>query len=111
VYQRKKSKVLVEMGTANRDASQITVRNRNKALASYYSSWESATMKTGGTNVIMSLKAPAVNSAELIAQENSGCVACLIEKNNMTGATPDPNQPLYPTNGSRGGASSTTSTS
>lgn len=97
------------MGTANRDASQITVRNRNKALASYYSSWESATMKTGGANVVMSLKAPGINSAEIIAQQNSGCVACLIEKNNMTGETPDPNQPLYPTNGSRGGASSTTS--
>lgn len=97
------------MGTANRDASQITVRNRNKALASYYSSWESATMKTGGTNVVMSLKAPGINSAEIIAQQNSGCVACLIEKNNMTGGTPDPNQPLYPNNPSRGGASSTTS--
>jgi hypothetical protein len=55
------------MGTSNRDASQVTVKNRNKAENSYYNDWKNATMTTGGAPGNMALKAPANTSAEVLA--------------------------------------------
>lgn len=98
------------MGTANRDASQITMRNRNKALNSYYDAWKSATVNSSAPT--QGLKAPAGTSAEVVAQVQAGCVACTIYTNTRVSASnPDPNQTLYPSNLSRGGASSTTNQS
>ena len=98
------------MGTTNRDASQITVRNRNKALNAYYEAWKTANV-TGGSVPNGTLKAPAATSAEVVAQIKAGCVACTILTNAGLATNPDPNQVLYPSNVSRGGAQSQTATS
>jgi hypothetical protein len=97
MYPCKKSKVLGRtMGTSNRDASQVTVKNRNKAENSYYNDWKNATMTTGGAPGNMALKAPANTSAEVLSEIKLGCTACVAENGN------DPNQPRYPFNPSSG---------
>jgi hypothetical protein len=97
------------MGLTNRDASQITVKNRNKALNAYYDAWKTANVTGSATNSTM--KAPASTSAEVVAQIKAGCVACTILANAGLAVNPDPNQVLYPANPSAGGASSLTGTS
>lgn len=81
------------MGTANRDASQITKRNRNKAENSYYSQWQSAT-----NNGNSATTRPTGAGAAVVAEVKLGCTAC-VEDNSA-----DPNQPRYPVNRSSGGA-------
>jgi hypothetical protein len=95
------------MGTANRDASQITLRNRNRALNAYYQGWTAATVNGSGN---AALKAPAATGAEVVEQIKAGCVACTIYNNSLVTPNPDPNQVLYPSKVSRGGATSATST-
>lgn len=97
------------MGVTNRDASLITQRNRNRALNAYYEAWK-ATNVTGSTPN-SALKAPAATGAEVVAQIQAGCVSCTILTNAAAATNPDPNQVLYPSNPSRGGAQSQTATS
>ena len=81
------------MGTANRDASQITKRNRNKAENSYYNQWQSAT-----NNGIAATTRPTGAGAAVVTEVKLGCRAC-VEDNGA-----DVNQPRYPVNRSSGGA-------
>lgn len=83
------------MGTANRDASQITKRNRNKAENSYYNQWKDATMISGANQAVTR---PTGAGAEVVMEIKQGCTACYSENND------DPNQPRYPLNRSSGGA-------
>jgi len=84
------------MGTANRDASQITVRNRNKAVNSYYQEWKNATVTPTGA-VSQAATRPTGAGAQVIAQIGLGCTACYA----ATGV--DSNQAVYPPNRSSGG--------
>jgi hypothetical protein len=86
------------MGTANRDASQITVRNRNKAENSYYEAWKSATVTASGP-VNMAVTRPTGAGAAVVAEIKLGCSACYVDN-----TTTDPNQTRYPPNYSSGGA-------
>ncbi len=92
------------MNVAVRDASLVTVRNRNKALNSYYQGWAAATVNSSNANP--ALKAPAATSAEVVGQIKLGCVACTIYNNSLLTPNPDPNQVLYPFNPSACGAAS-----
>lgn len=84
------------MGTANRDASQITVRNRNKALNSYYEGWKSATVTASGS-VNAAVTRPTGAGAGVVSEIKLGCTACYVDNN-----TTDPNQTRYPPNYSTG---------
>jgi len=93
------------MGTANRDASQVTKRNRNKAENSYYQGW-SAAVNSATPN--STLKAPASSGAEVLLEIRQGCTDCTIYSNYLAIPNPDPNTTLYPSNPSRGGPSGIT---
>jgi hypothetical protein len=86
------------MGTSNRDASQVTVRNRNKAANSYYNDWKSATMTPANGISNAAATSPAGAGAAVISEIKLGCMACN-EYNNTT----DPNQqiPSNPSTSSR----------
>ncbi len=96
--------------TSNRDVSQITKRNRNKAEYSYYTQWQSTTMNT--SNALSGVIPPAVTSGQVVAQIKLGCVACYQDQNTYpaltqaqavaSGTVWDPNQPRYPFNPSTG---------
>jgi hypothetical protein len=89
------------MGTANRDASQVTVKNRGKAVNAYYNDWKSATVNNnGGGNKAISMFAAA--GAEVIQQQRAGCEACNAVTNELNGS-PDANVSVYPPNRSSGG--------
>jgi hypothetical protein len=81
------------MGTANRDASQVTVRNRNKAANSYYNDWKSATMTPANGISNAAATSPAGAGAAVISEIKLGCMAC-----NEENTTTDPNQQRYPFN-------------
>ena len=86
------------MGTSNRDASQVTVRNRNKAENSYYNDWKSATMTPTNGVSNAAVTGPAGAGAAVLSEIKLGCMACN-EYNNTT----DPNQqiPSNPSTSSR----------
>jgi len=83
----------------NRDASQITTRNRNLALFSYASAFRTA-VTTANPNP--ALIAPAVTSAEVVSQIGLGNTACILYNNSLSNVNPDPNTQLYPFNPSSG---------
>jgi hypothetical protein len=88
----KKSKDELDMGTSNRDASQVTVRNRNKAENSYYNDWKTATMTPANGISNPAATSPAGAGAAVISEIKLGCMACNAEN------TTDPNQTRYPFN-------------
>ena len=95
-----------------RDASLVTVRNRNKALNSYYQSWKAATVSAAAP--VQSLKAPAITGAEVLTEAKLGCSACYAYQNQLNkdaGEPYDSNITVYPFNPSAGGASGLTGTS
>jgi hypothetical protein len=63
------------MNVAVRDASLVTVRNRNKALSSYNVQFQNATMLSSNPNHTL-IAGPAGNSAEVLTQVKLGCIAC-----------------------------------
>jgi hypothetical protein len=89
------------MGTSNRDASQVTVKNRNKSESAYYNDWASKTMlATSAGAVNYAATKPTGAGAEVVAEIRLGCTACTdIAKNGS-----DPNTAVYPFNPSSGGA-------
>jgi hypothetical protein len=96
------------MGTANRDASQVTKRNRNKAENSYYQGWKAATVNGSGNSA---LTAPGASGAESLLEARDGCYVCTVY-NNSSSANPDPNMlSLNPPNRSAGGAGGLTGNS
>ena len=99
------------MPTAVRDASLVTIKNRNIALNNYYNDWKTNTMSA--TRPSQALVAPGITSAETLTQAKDGCVQCTVLSNialNATNGSADRN--LLPlANDSRGGASSSTTTS
>jgi len=97
----KKSEILTDMGTANRDASQITKRNRGVALYAYSLGFQSG---TNTVNPSAALTAPAVTSAEVLGQIYVGGSAATAYNNSLLTPNPDPNRPYYPFNPSSGGA-------
>ena len=80
------------MGVANRDASQLTLKKRNKTQNAYSNDFKAAVL-TGNA----ALTPPARTSAEVVSEIKLGCTACYIENN-----TTDPNQQRYPPNFSSG---------
>lgn len=80
------------MGVANRDASQLTLKKRNKTQNAYSNDFKAAVL-TGNS----ALTSPARTSAEVVSEIKLGCTACYIENN-----TTDPNQVRYPPNFSSG---------
>lgn len=90
------------MGTANRDASQVTVKNRNKALSSYKEQWKNETVNSSAPKV--GITGPATTGAETVTQIRLGCEACTVYTNSLTTPNPDPNTTVYPFNPSSGGA-------
>jgi hypothetical protein len=92
-----------------RDASLVTVRNRNKALNSYYNSWKVATDAS-----VVGVTPPAKTGAEVLTEAKLGCTTCYIEQNERNkdaGEPYDANVSRYPFNPSAGGASGLTGTS
>lgn len=87
------------MGTGNRDASQVTVRNRNKAENSYYQDWKNVTVTPVGA-VSQAATRPTGAGAAVVAEIGLGCTACYAARD------VDVNQPLYPFNPSSRGAGS-----
>ena len=88
-----------------RDASLVTVKNRNKALNAYYNDWKNNTVNSTTPN--LALNAPAATSQEVIPEIRQGCEACNAvanETNKVLGLTYDTNVALYPPNRSTGGA-------
>jgi hypothetical protein len=81
------------MGVANRDASQLTLKKRNKAHNAYSNNFKAAVL-TGNA----ALTPPAGTSAQVVSEIKLGCTACYIENNNDA----DPNQQRYPRNFSSG---------
>jgi hypothetical protein len=99
------------MPCAIRDASMVTLKNRNKALNAYYNDWKAATVTATGATVSQAVTPPAATSAEVIAEIREGCAACYAVSNNQNkvlGLTYDTNISLYPDNRSAGGASGLT---
>lgn len=104
------------MPTTVRDASLVTIRNRNKAEASYYNAWKSNTV-TSATPLV-NLKSPVIGGANLLSEVSNGLVetntfnneyAKYASTNGVALATiqstlktlgPDPNVSLYPFNAS-----------
>ena len=92
-----------------RDASSVTIRNRNMALNSYYNSWKEASVLSPNAN--LALRGPGVTSAEVISEIKLGCMACNAITNEAaknTGEVYDPNVSRYPFNPSSGGSSGLT---
>ncbi len=90
-----------------RDASLVTKKNRDIAVASYQASFVAATMNTPNANA--ALTPPAATSAEVVKQVQLGCMACDALAN--WNANIPSNNARYPFNPSAGGASSVTATS
>lgn len=63
------------MGTANRDASQITVKNRNKAVNAYYQEWKNVTV-TPTAGISQAVTRPTGAGAAVISQIGLGCTSC-----------------------------------
>ena len=61
------------MPTTVRDASSVTVKNRNIAEFSYYQSWQKQTMNTSTVNT--AIRAPVVSGANLLSEVTLGGVA------------------------------------
>jgi hypothetical protein len=79
------------MGVGNRDASQLTLKKRNKTENAYANGFKAAVLSG-----IATATPPARTSAEVVSEIKLGCTACYIENNN------DPNQQRYPPNFSSG---------
>ena len=86
------------MGTTNRDASRVTVNNRNKSESAYYNDWASKTISANGTPLNYAASKPTGAGAAVISEIRLGCTAC------TSAAGADPNSPPYPFNPSSGGA-------
>ena len=86
------------MGTSNRDASQVTTKNRNKSESAYYNDWASKTVKANGTGLNYAASKPTGAGATVVSEIRLGCTAC------TSAAGGDPNSPEYPFNPSSGGA-------
>jgi hypothetical protein len=102
------------MPTAVRDASLVTLRNRNKAQASYYNAWKADTVNSSKPNT--ALNPPVIGGANLVSDIFDGNVATNVltneyakfaSTNGVSLATirttlktlgPDPNVSLYPYN-------------
>jgi hypothetical protein len=105
------------MPTAVRDASSVTIRNRNMADFSYYTAWQNQTMKTTGP-ANFAVNPPVVGGANLLSGVTLGGVATLAFNNELIkngGAAAaavfsnvqngyDSNVAFYPPNPSSGGA-------
>ena len=63
------------MGTANRDASEVSKRNRNKAENAYYQQWKNVTVTPTGA-VSNSVTRPTGAGARVVAEIGLGCTAC-----------------------------------
>lgn len=63
------------MGTANRDASEVSKRNRNKALNAYYEQWKNVTVTPVGA-VSHAATRPTGAGARVVAEIGLGCTAC-----------------------------------
>jgi hypothetical protein len=63
------------MGTANRDASEVSKRNRNKALNAYYEQWKNVTV-TPVDGVSHAVTRPTGAGAAVVSQIGLGCTAC-----------------------------------
>jgi hypothetical protein len=63
------------MGTANRDASEVSKRNRNKALNAYYTQWKNVTV-TPVDGVSHAVTRPTGAGAAVVSQIGLGCTAC-----------------------------------
>ena len=87
-----------------RDASTVTKRNRDIAVNSYYSQWTAATMNTAGAKPVASTTSPGKAGTEQIINNRAGCEAALVATAFLTKTGIDPNEPLYPTNTTTGGA-------
>jgi hypothetical protein len=81
------------MGVANRDASQLTLKKRNKTENAYSNGFKAAVLAG-----ISTATPPARTSAEVVSEIKLGCTACYIENNSDA----DPNQRRYPPNFSSG---------
>jgi hypothetical protein len=100
------------MPTAVRDASSVTVKNRNIAEFSYYQSWQNQTMNTSNAN--FAVRAPVVSGANLLSEVTLGGVATNAFNNEFLKANPgisptyfstlgyDSNVARYPPNPSSG---------
>ncbi len=98
------------MPTTVHDASLVTRKNRNIALNSYYSTWNTNTV-LGGLTPNPALKAPGVTSAETLLQAKNGCLQCQVLSNaDPLNTNRDPNL-LEIQNRSAGGPKSATGTS
>lgn len=87
------------MNVAVRDASLVTVRNRNKALSSYATQFKNATMNTSNANQAL-IQGTCGAGAEVVAQISLGCTAC----EQLTNPTTE--HPMYMFNPSPCGAAS-----
>jgi hypothetical protein len=96
------------MSCTVRDASLVTLRNRNKMINAYAQSFKTATMNTSNANASL-VQGPVGGQAQNVANATLGCMACTTYDNfvltAINGSSPDPNQTLYPFNPSSGGAS------
>lgn len=63
------------MGTANRDASEVSKRNRNKAENAYYQQWKNVTV-TPVDGVSQAVTRPTGAGARVVAEIGLGCTAC-----------------------------------
>lgn len=63
------------MGTANRDASQVTKKNNNKAVNAYYNDWKNVTVVPTGA-VSQAATRPTGAGARVVAEIGLGCTAC-----------------------------------
>ncbi len=87
------------MNVAVRDASLITIRNRNKALSSYNVQFQNATMNSASPNQSL-IAGPCGKSPEILTQVKLGCIAC----EQLTNPTAE--HPVYPFNPTPCGAAS-----
>lgn len=97
------------MSKTVRDASLVTKRNQYKAVNAYMNDFKAQTMSA--TNLNQSLKPVGVAglSAGLVTETRIGCEECKKLGQFLNPLNPqDPNQPLYPTNESRGGGATST---
>jgi hypothetical protein len=78
------------MGTANRDASQVTVKKRNQAENAYYNDWKNVTVLAGGSTN-MAVTRPTGAGAQVIAEIKGGCVACYAATGVDVNQNPIPN--------------------
>jgi hypothetical protein len=92
-----------------RDASLVTVRNRNKALNAYATGFTSAIQTA---RPAQGLTVPGATGAETVSEKLLGCIACTAYSNDLKrygleSGTPDGNTTVYPFNPSSGGAGRT----